>query len=83
MVSEEFYRVDSTLVVAGVFHLVQMAVGRSVPILRSDGAHGHIDPLRDGEHIFLLFDICLLQKRLGSCSIVSIIITIRYYAILK
>jgi hypothetical protein len=72
VVPEEFYRVDNTPVAAGVFHLVPMAVGRSVPVLRSNGADAHTDPLRDGEHIVLLFDISLLQKRLGSRQVMTI-----------
>lgn len=43
-----------------------MAVGRGVPIFQSVRALAHTDPVRDGEHIVLLFDICLLQKRLVS-----------------
>jgi len=60
VVPEEFRRVDHSPVDFGVFHHVRVAERRGVPIFRPAGAHGHIDPVRVGQHIVLLPDICLL-----------------------
>jgi len=63
MVPEEFRCVDRSPVHTGIFHHVRVAERRGVPIFRPVGAHGHIDSVRVGQHIVLLPDICLLQKR--------------------
>lgn len=60
VVLEEFRRVDRSAVDTGVLHHFQMAERSGISVFRSNGAPGHIDPVRVGQHIVLLFDICLL-----------------------